>query len=262
MIEGLPSAVDATGAVIGAADVARFGGTTYVLVAGGGEGHGNQGVANGIYAVMDDGSAGLVVDLSAWFAAYSVENFPEADFDPEGNFYNMIAGEDDRLWVSESNSEQILAISTSGEIERVADLSAENMVPTGLAPAPDGGVYVGYLSGAPFTDGAAKVIQVTTGRRCLRRLDRPDDGDVDRGRRRWHPLRGGNVDREYGRAAVRPPEFGPDRAPDRTGHQRGDRGRAAVPRVDRLRPGRRPLRLLSWIGRGDDRRDRPDPARR
>ncbi len=162
VIEGLPSAVDATGGVIGAADVARLDDTTYILVAGGGEGHGNQGVANGIYEVMDDGSSGLVVDLSAWFAANSVENLPEADFDPEGNFYNMIAGEDGRLWVSESNSEQILAISTSGEIERVADLSAENMVPTGLAPAPDGGVYVGYLSSAPFTDGAAKVIQVTS----------------------------------------------------------------------------------------------------
>ena len=161
VIEELPSAVDATGAVIGAADVARFGGTTYVLVAGGGEGHGNQGVANGIYAVRADGSAELFFDLSAWFAAYSVENLPEADFDPEGNFYNLIAGEDDRLWVSESNSEQILAISTSGEIERVADLSAENMVPTGLAAAPEGGVYVAYLSSAPFEDGSAKVVQVS-----------------------------------------------------------------------------------------------------
>jgi plastocyanin len=161
VIEGLPSAVDATGAVIGAADVARLDGTTYVLVAGGGEGHGNQGVANGIYAVTAGGEADLVVDLSAWFAAYSVENLPEADFDPEGNFYNLIAGDDGRLWVSESNSEQILAVTTSGEVERVADLSAENMVPTGLAPAPDGGVYVGYLSSAPFTDGSAKVIEVT-----------------------------------------------------------------------------------------------------
>lgn len=161
VVEGLPSAVDATGAVIGAADVARLDDTTYVLVAGGGEGHGNQGIANGIYSVTARGTAELVADLSAWFAAYSVENLPEADFDPEGNFYNMIAGEDGRLWVSESNSEQILAVTTSGEIERVADLSAENMVPTGLAPAPTGGVYVGYLSTAPFTDGSAKVVQVT-----------------------------------------------------------------------------------------------------
>jgi plastocyanin len=161
VIEGLPSAVDANGGVIGAADVAQLEGTTYVLVAGGGEGHGNQGVANGIYTVSATGEAELVVDLSAWFAAYSVENLPEADFDPEGNFYNLIAGDDGRLWVSESNSEQILAVTTAGEVERVADLSAENMVPTGLAPAPDGGVYAGYLSSAPFTDGSAKVIRVT-----------------------------------------------------------------------------------------------------
>jgi len=161
LIADLPSAVDATGGVIGAADVARLGGSTYVLVAGGGEGHGNQGVANGIYTLTVDGDTSLIADLSAWFAAYSVENLPEADFDPEGNFYNLVAAEDDRLWVSESNSEQILAVSTSGGIVRIADLSAENMVPTGLAPAPDGGVYVAYLSSNPYTDGAAKVIEVT-----------------------------------------------------------------------------------------------------
>ncbi len=161
VIEGLPSAVDATGSVIGAADVASFGGTTYVLVTGGGEGHGNQGVANGIYAVTADGGSELFVDLSAWFAAYSVENVRETNFDPEGSFYNLVVGEDDRLWVSESNSAQVLAISPSGEIERVADLSAENVVPTGLAPAPDGGVYVAYLSSVPYTDGTAKVVQVS-----------------------------------------------------------------------------------------------------
>ncbi len=172
LIGGLPSAVDATGGIIGAADVASLGGTTYVLVAGGGEGHGNQGVANGIYALMADGSSALIVDLSAWFAAYSVENLPEVDFDPEGNFYNMVAGEDDRLWVSESNSEQILAISTEGEIERIADLSADNMVPTGLAPAPGGGVYVGYLSSAPFVDAAAKIIRCHPAAKC--RMSGPD----------------------------------------------------------------------------------------
>jgi len=33
-------------------------------------------------------------------------------------------------------------------------------VPTGVAPAPDGGVYVGLLSGFPFPVGAAKVVRV------------------------------------------------------------------------------------------------------
>ena len=235
VIEGLPSAIDATGAVIGAADVATLGGTTYVLVAGGGEGHGNQGVANGIYALMADGSAGLVVDLSAWFAAYSVDNLPEADFDPEGNFYNLIAGEDDRLWVSESNSEQILAITTSGEIERVADLSAENMVPAGLAPAPDGGVYVGYLSSAPFADGSAKVIQVTsdgevsdvwTGLTMVTSIAVDADGT----------LYAAEMSTEN---TTEPPFVRPNsgRIVRQTGPEKSDRGRdrAAIPRVDRFR---------------------------
>jgi glucose/arabinose dehydrogenase len=34
-------------------------------------------------------------------------------------------------------------------------------VPTGVAPAPDGGVYVGFLGGFPFPPGAAKVVLVS-----------------------------------------------------------------------------------------------------
>jgi hypothetical protein len=42
----------------------------------------------------------------------------------------------------------------------VADLSQGHPVPTGIALAPDGGVYVGYLTAVPFLDGTSRVDHV------------------------------------------------------------------------------------------------------
>ena len=66
------------------------------------------------------------------------------------------------LYVGDPNSGQILNITTDGTVTRVADLSDPHMVPTRLALDPDGGVYVGTLTPAPFTDGAAQVWHVDT----------------------------------------------------------------------------------------------------
>jgi len=72
----------------------------------------------------------------------------------------MIASKD-ALWVSESNHEQLLRITPDGTITRVVDFSLlGDIVPTGLAAAPDGGLYVGFLSPLPFTAGTAKVMKV------------------------------------------------------------------------------------------------------
>jgi plastocyanin len=43
----------------------------------------------------------------------------------------------------------------------VVDLSDPHLVPTGLKAAPDGGIYVGYLTAAPFPDGGSKVTKIT-----------------------------------------------------------------------------------------------------
>jgi plastocyanin len=43
----------------------------------------------------------------------------------------------------------------------VADLSRGHPVPVGFTAAPDGGVFVGYLTPAPHTDGSAKIVKVT-----------------------------------------------------------------------------------------------------
>lgn len=157
----LPSAIDATMAVVGAADVAFLGDQLYVVVAGGGESHGNPDMPNGVYAVNDDGTVTLVADLGAWVRDNPVANVPPADFDPEGNPFTMIAAPDgSALWVVGSNSEQVLSVMPDGAVERIADFSATDAVPTAIAAAPDGGFYVGFLSGAPFPNGAAKVVLV------------------------------------------------------------------------------------------------------
>ncbi|MGH2558635.1 MAG: ScyD/ScyE family protein [Thermomicrobiales bacterium] len=157
----LPSAIDATMGVIGASDVAFLDDQLYVVVAGGGESHGNPDTPNGVYAVNDDGSTTLVADLSAWVGENPVANVPPGDFDPEGNFFAMVAAPDgSALWIAESNNEQIISVTPDGAVSRMADLSITDQVPTAIAAAPDGGMYVGFLSGAPFPDGAAKVVEV------------------------------------------------------------------------------------------------------
>ncbi|MGH2534578.1 MAG: ScyD/ScyE family protein [Thermomicrobiales bacterium] len=157
----LPSAIDATMGVIGAADVAVLADQLYVLVAGGGESHGNPDTPNGVYAVNDDGSTTLVADLSAWMREDPVANVPAGDFDPEGNFFAMVAAPDESvLWIVESNSEQVISVTPDGSVSRVADLSITDQVPTAIAPAPDGGIYVGFLSSVPFPNGAAKVVEI------------------------------------------------------------------------------------------------------
>jgi sugar lactone lactonase YvrE len=64
------------------------------------------------------------------------------------------------LWVVESVNGQILQITETGDITRVADLSEGHLVPSGIAAAPDGGAFVGYLTSAPYPSGSAKVAHV------------------------------------------------------------------------------------------------------
>jgi hypothetical protein len=93
--------------------------------------------------------------------ANPVAEQPTGDNDPEGEVFHMLPTADGHaFWVIESNQGQLWQITPQGAISRVVDLSMGHPVSTGLAPAPDGGVYVGNLSPAPFPDGAAKVIHV------------------------------------------------------------------------------------------------------
>ncbi|MFN8591906.1 MAG: ScyD/ScyE family protein [Thermomicrobiales bacterium] len=147
----------------GVIDVAVLDGTLYALVDGGGEAALHPEEPNGVYRIQD-GAAHLVADLSAWFRANPVAE-PTHDISPDGQPYAMVASEG-KLWITESNHEQLLTVTPQGTITRIVDLSPAALVdvgvPTGLAIAPDGSMYIGLLSEVPFPDGAAKVIEVAT----------------------------------------------------------------------------------------------------
>ncbi|HEY7036655.1 MAG TPA: ScyD/ScyE family protein [Thermomicrobiales bacterium] len=157
---GFPSATDPNlGWAFGVSAVAFLDGQLYALVDGGGASTQNPDLPNGVYRVNADGTHALVADLSAWLHANEVSD-PHEPLTPDGEPFAMIAGTD-ALWVSESNHEQLLRITPDGAITRVVDFSPlGDVVPTGLAPAPDGGLYVGFLSPLPFAAGTAKVMKV------------------------------------------------------------------------------------------------------
>jgi plastocyanin len=113
---------------------------------------------NGVYRVNPDGSVTNIADFLTWTAENPVEHIPY-DLGPESETFAMLAG-DGFLWVLESNSGQVVKVTPQGEITRVADLSDGHLVPTGFALSPNGGVYVGFLTSAPYPDGGSKVIEV------------------------------------------------------------------------------------------------------
>jgi hypothetical protein len=156
---GLPSSLDQLGSVIGVADVAILGEQLYALVAGGGGSHGNPDEPAGLYRILADGSYELVADLQAWYKANPVAH--PAEVEPDGQWYAMEAAPDgSALWVVESNGGQVVTVTPDGTVTRVADLSQGHPVPTGIALASEGGVYVGYLTAVPFVDGTSRVDHV------------------------------------------------------------------------------------------------------
>ena len=157
MVEGLPSYRVAFGGPVGMADIAVLNGQLYALYAGGNIDGG--GLHNGLYRIDEGGGLTLMADISAFIRDNPVAERP-GDFDTDGQPYAMLAV-GDAFWATEGNSNQLLRLGLDGSVSRIADLSAGHPIPTGIAPAPDGGVYVGLFSSAPYRDGAASVVEVS-----------------------------------------------------------------------------------------------------
>lgn len=159
VLDGYPTARVAFGAIAGFADVAVLDGETYALLAGGDIDR--DFAVNGLYRLESGGEATLLADLSSFIRDNPVAEIP-GDYDTDGQPYDLLPLEDGTgFWVSEGNSNQLFRVGLDGTISRVADLSAGHPIPTGLAPGPDGSVYVALFTAAPYAEGSAKVVLVT-----------------------------------------------------------------------------------------------------
>jgi hypothetical protein len=156
----LPSSSNAVAEVLGAEDLAVLGGELYASVDGGGEAHGNAAQPSGVYRILANGTSELVADLSAWVRENPTQFVPP-DFDPDAAGFSLVADEAaGALWVVNPNSGEIISVTPGGAITRIADLSVDHPVPTGLAVDPNGGIYIGNLTAVPYSDGAAHVLHV------------------------------------------------------------------------------------------------------
>ncbi len=147
--------------VSGVADVAFIGHNLYALIAGAGCSHGLQGTSNGVIRVNSDGSTTMIADLSAFQKANPVKNPEPDDFEPDGTWYSMVAA-NGILYAVEPNHGELDAITTSGGISRVSDISSiqGHIVPTALA---FGGhnFFISNLDTFPIKDGSSKIMQIT-----------------------------------------------------------------------------------------------------
>jgi plastocyanin len=143
----------------GPAGLVWLDGTFFVTDDGAGPPHGDALMPNGVYAIDPaTGGFALVSDFNAWVATHPVANVP-GDFDPGGEPWDLVTDGSDML-VVESNSGQIIRVGVNGDTTRAVDLSEGHPVPTGLALAPDGTMYVGSLGVTPYLDGSTKVVKV------------------------------------------------------------------------------------------------------
>lgn len=158
---GLPSTQDPYGDVMGPVDVGFLGDQLYILqdAAGGVEDVGLL-FPNGLYALERGESVRMMSSVTAFVGINPAENLYHVV--PLGEPFAMVADEDEAgFWVLDANQGLVLHIHPDGTLREVADVSLGHPVPTAIARAPDGGVYVGFLGSGPHLDGTSKVIHVS-----------------------------------------------------------------------------------------------------
>ncbi|MGZ3938827.1 MAG: ScyD/ScyE family protein [Flavisolibacter sp.] len=155
----IPTANNALGDIVGAADVAFLGNTLYALVTAGGCSHGLPDNPSGVYKVNSNGTTWLVADLSAYQRANPVANPEPDDFEPDGSWYSM-NNVNGTLYALEANHGEMVKIGTNGSVSRVVDISATqgHIVPTVFDYR--GNFYVGNLNTFPIM-GDSKIFKVT-----------------------------------------------------------------------------------------------------
>lgn len=122
--------------------------------------------------VSVDPATGTVTSV-ADIGAYEKANNPHpASID--SNLYGIAVGPDGMIYVADAGGNTVYKVDpASGSLEVVAVIEDIPLpegamgppmlepVPTSIAPIPEGGLYVGLLSGGPFPPGAAKILQIS-----------------------------------------------------------------------------------------------------
>jgi hypothetical protein len=163
VVDNLPSSQTsaAQGSLIsGVADVAFIGDTLYAILAGAGCSHGVAGTDNGVLRVNADGSTTMIADLSLFQKRHPAKNPELDDFEPDGTWYSMIAASG-VLYAIEPNHGELDAITTSGIIRKISDISSiqGHIIPTALAF--DGeNFFVGNLDRFPITGDSSKIMKI------------------------------------------------------------------------------------------------------
>jgi hypothetical protein len=149
----------------GVASVAFIGHTLYALLVGGGCSHGNATVPNGIYLVnRDQGTWTLVANLSQFVMTHPITNPSVGDFEPDGDWYGMVAAHD-VLYVTEANHQEVDRFKPGGQVSRVVDLSTMFVPPPGWQGATGityrGNFYVSTLGTFPIRPGTEFILKLT-----------------------------------------------------------------------------------------------------
>ena len=147
VVDALPSSQTspALGSLVsGVSSVAFVHNKLYALLAGAGCSHGVPTVPNGVIRVKKH-SWTLIANLSAFQAANPVATPDDEDFEPDGTWYSMTSA-GGALYPMDSNHGELDKVTTSGQISRVVDISAQvgHVVPTAIVPLGRKGKHHGH----------------------------------------------------------------------------------------------------------------------
>ncbi len=169
IITGLPSLTNvASGSASGPQDIAFYNGTGYFVTGLGADptlrGDDTPGLA-ALYS-FSGSSVTKVADLGDYEAAVN----PAGD-QIDSNPYHLAAGPNGLL-LTDAGGNSLLNVTAAGTIGTLGTFPANggiDAVPTGVAVGPDGGFYVGQLTGVPFLPGSADIFRIdaVTGERTV-----------------------------------------------------------------------------------------------
>ncbi len=153
--------------ISGVADVQFIGNTLYGVLAGAGCSHGVPGIPNQVFKVNHDKTWTMVANTSEFLMNNPITNPDPSDFEPDGTAYSMTSAHGD-LYITQPNQQEIDRISpTTGQIQRVVDISKLHPGNGGTWIGPtsmvyhDGNFYFGTLTTFPLVQGAAKVYKLS-----------------------------------------------------------------------------------------------------